>query len=84
VRLLIRPGLAAGRVELHVIDDGPGVPEAVREQVFEPFFTTHTLGTGLGLFIARELCTANGAGLELAPELAHGHFVVFGRNDTCQ
>jgi two-component system, NtrC family, sensor histidine kinase PilS len=84
VRLLIRPGLAAGRVELHVIDDGPGVPEAVREQIFEPFFTTHTLGTGLGLFIARELCTANGAGLELAPELAHGHFVVFGRNDTCQ
>lgn len=84
VRLLVRTGSAAGRVELHVIDDGPGVPEAVREQIFEPFFTTHTLGTGLGLFIARELCAANGAMLELGPELpAQGHFVIFGRNDTC-
>jgi two-component system sensor histidine kinase PilS (NtrC family) len=35
------------------------------------------------LFIARELCAANGADLELAPELAHGHFVLIGRNDTC-
>jgi len=83
VRLLVRSSGATGRVELHVIDDGPGVPDAVREQIFEPFFTTHTLGTGLGLFIARELCATNGAVLELAPELAHGHFVVFGRNDTC-
>jgi len=83
VRLQVRSGAAAGRVELHVIDDGPGVPEGVREQIFEPFFTTHTLGTGLGLFIARELCSANGAGLDLGPETTHGHFVVFGRNDTC-
>jgi len=83
VRLEARSAKAAGRVELHVIDDGPGVPEAVREQIFEPFFTTHTLGTGLGLFIARELCSANGAGLELASDCTSGHFVVFGRNDTC-
>lgn len=83
VRLLVHSGVVVGRVELHVIDDGPGVPEAVREQIFEPFFTTHTTGTGLGLFIARELCSANGAALELAPEAGHGHFVIFGRNDTC-
>jgi len=50
-----------GRVELHVVDDGPGVSDSVREQIFEPFFTTHHQGTGLGLFIARELCAANGA-----------------------
>lgn len=72
-----------GRVELHVIDDGPGVPEQAREQIFEPFFTTHSLGTGLGLFIARELCASNGAVLELAAETGRGHFVIFGRNDTC-
>lgn len=84
VHLVVRAGMQAGRVELHVVDDGPGVPENVREQIFEPFFTTHTLGTGLGLFIARELCSANNAGLELGPDLSHGHFVVFGRNDTCQ
>ncbi|MDP3537701.1 MAG: HAMP domain-containing sensor histidine kinase [Azonexus sp.] len=74
---------AEGRVELHVRDDGPGVAEAVREQVFEPFFTTHHQGTGLGLFIARELCVANGASLELGPNGPGGHFIIAGRNDTC-
>lgn len=73
-----------GRVELHVIDDGPGVPEALRDQIFEPFFTTHTLGTGLGLFIARELCVANGATLFLKAGADGGHFIVSGRSDTCQ
>ncbi|HSG21511.1 MAG TPA: ATP-binding protein, partial [Azonexus sp.] len=73
----------AGRVELHIIDDGPGVASAVREQVFEPFFTTHHQGTGLGLFIARELCVANGASLELASNASCGHFILAGRNDTC-
>lgn len=72
-----------GRVELHVSDDGPGVPENVRAQVFEPFFTTHTQGTGLGLFIARELCAANGAGLELLPEAGGAHFVISGRSEPC-
>jgi len=72
-----------GRVELHVIDDGPGVPESVREQIFEPFFTTHTQGTGLGLFIARELCANNGASLDLAASTGGAHFIVAGRNDQC-
>lgn len=81
VRVLL--GAAEGRVELHVLDDGPGIAAAVREQVFEPFFTTHHQGTGLGLFIARELCAANGASLELAPVATCGHFILAGRNDTC-
>ena len=72
----------AGTVELHVIDDGGGVPDEAREQIFEPFFTTHHLGTGLGLFIARELCTANGATLDLAADPGHGHFIIVGRSDT--
>ncbi len=84
VCLTVGGGGEAGRVELHVIDDGPGVPEEHRGQVFEPFFTTHVKGTGLGLYIARELCEANGASLELAPEIGGGHFIIVGRNDTCQ
>lgn len=84
VRLLITAPKTAGRVELHVIDDGPGVPDALRGQVFEPFFTTHHKGTGLGLFIARELCEANGASLELGPAGGGGHFIVVGRNDRCR
>jgi two-component system sensor histidine kinase PilS (NtrC family) len=54
----------ANRVELHVIDDGEGVPKALQAQLFEPFFTTFASGTGLGLYIARELCAANGARLD--------------------
>ncbi|MBP5988208.1 MAG: HAMP domain-containing histidine kinase [Azonexus sp.] len=84
VRVAVGVGVGGGRVELHVIDDGPGVPETVREQIFEPFFTTHTQGTGLGLFIARELCATNGASLELAASVSGAHFIVAGRNDTCQ
>ena len=54
----------ANRVELHVIDDGEGVPTHLRHQLFEPFFTTFSGGIGLGLYIAREMCAANGAILE--------------------
>ena len=50
-------------VQLDVIDDGTGVAEVLRPQLFEPFFTTDSTGTGLGLYIARELCEANGAAL---------------------
>ena len=47
-----------------VIDDGEGVARELQAQLFEPFFTTFASGTGLGLYIARELCAANGASLE--------------------
>ncbi|HET9483807.1 MAG TPA: ATP-binding protein [Xanthomonadales bacterium] len=49
---------------LEVSDRGPGIPPKVAAQVFEPFFTTHEHGTGLGLYIARQLCEANQATLE--------------------
>jgi two-component system sensor histidine kinase PilS (NtrC family) len=83
VRVEVVAGAADGRVELHVIDDGPGVPAAIREQIFEPFFTTHHQGTGLGLFIARELCAANGATLDIGADAPGGHFIIAGRNDKC-
>ncbi len=72
-----------GRVALDVSDDGPGIPEGLRTQVFEPFFTTHSKGTGLGLYISRELAEANGAVLELcataSPGLPGAHFRLIGR-----
>lgn len=49
---------------LSVIDNGVGITEVARERLFEPFYTTSTKGTGLGLFMARELCLSNGANLE--------------------
>ncbi len=49
---------------LDIVDDGPGVGEIEQEHLFEPFYTTETKGTGLGLYISRELCEANEARLD--------------------
>jgi two-component system sensor histidine kinase PilS (NtrC family) len=49
---------------LDIIDDGPGVADDARENLFEPFYTTESKGSGLGLYIARELCEANEARLD--------------------
>ncbi len=69
----------ADQVELNVLDDGPGVAQAVRGQLFEPFFTTDNKGTGLGLYLARELCAANRATLEYVDDMQGAHFRVLCR-----
>ncbi len=68
--------LPGERIALHVRDDGPGFDDAIRTHLFEPFFTTHPKGTGLGLYIARELAEANDADLELANGGAGAHLVL--------
>ncbi len=52
------------QVVLEIDDDGPGVATDALPHLFEPFFTTDSKGTGLGLYIARELADVNGATLE--------------------
>lgn len=61
--VLLRTGRIAGsdRPFLEVIDRGGGIDPANAERIFEPFFTGGAGGTGLGLFISRELCQTNGA-----------------------
>jgi two-component system sensor histidine kinase PilS (NtrC family) len=63
-------------VKLDVIDDGPGVPASVRGGLFEPFVTAAPGGTGLGLYIARELCASNGATLEYVESSAGTQFTL--------
>jgi two-component system sensor histidine kinase PilS (NtrC family) len=53
-----------GKPAIDVIDRGPGIPEGALARLFRPFFTTSEHGTGLGLYIARELCVANEASLD--------------------
>lgn len=66
--------LEAGRIDpiglpyIDVIDCGPGVPEGERGHLFEPFFTTESEGTGLGLYLSREICEANQARLDYIPK----------------
>ena len=74
----------SGRIELHVRDDGPAIAPEVRAHLFEPFYTTSSKGTGLGLYLARELCLNNGALLDYeyrfdggaGDEHASGRFVI--------
>jgi two-component system sensor histidine kinase PilS (NtrC family) len=82
----IRVFAVAGRqgTELHVEDDGPGITPEVRAHLFEPFYTTSSKGTGLGLYLARELCLNNGAMLDYeyradsarSERIAVGRFVI--------
>ncbi|MDM8544860.1 sensor histidine kinase [Candidatus Venteria ishoeyi] len=75
----------AKRIYLDIQDNGRGMSESVLKQVFEPFFTTETHGTGLGLYLARELCAVNRGVLDLIENSQTGcrfriHFVVFQTN----
>lgn len=64
-RVLVQAGFnpSTAAPMLEVSDHGPGIPDALALQVFEPFFTTSEVGSGLGLYIARQLCEANQASL---------------------
>jgi two-component system sensor histidine kinase PilS (NtrC family) len=75
--LQMRAGARASEVELEVADDGPGVAEEARQHLFEPFFTTEASGTGLGLYVARELCEANGAGLNYVESPVGARFKIY-------
>jgi len=61
------------------MDNGPGVAREIQGQLFEPFFTTESKGTGLGLYLARELCAANRAALEYVDDMRGAHFRVLCR-----
>lgn len=63
VMVVTRPG-EHGAPILEVIDRGPGIAPKVAAQIFEPFYTTHEYGTGLGLYLARQMAEANQAALE--------------------
>lgn len=74
LRLAIEGGITSesGGPFLQISDNGPGIDEAAQRHIFEPFFTTGHTGTGLGLYIARELCETNRARLEYYPGLEGG------------
>jgi signal transduction histidine kinase len=57
-----------GRIRLSVSDSGKGMSAAVRAEVFRPFFTTKSSGTGLGLPLAKRAIEDNGGTLALTPE----------------
>ncbi|HLD14629.1 MAG TPA: HAMP domain-containing sensor histidine kinase, partial [Burkholderiales bacterium] len=74
------------RPTLDVIDWGTGVAPDIVDFIFDPFFTTTPKGTGLGLYIARELCEGNGATLDYHPgegKIGCRFHVTFTRPENC-
>jgi two-component system sensor histidine kinase PilS (NtrC family) len=79
IRLIVAEEPGNGGIKLDVVDDGPGVPSALRSQLFEPFFTTARGGTGLGLYIAREVCEMNNGRLDYVETAEGARFSVWCR-----
>lgn len=67
-----------GRLEIRVGDNGMGIPDAVRDKIFQPFFTTKPTGqgTGLGLSLSYDIVT-KGHGGTLSVETQEGQFTEF-------
>ena len=61
----VTTSLMDGTCEIRVLDRGPGIPEEVRKQLFEPFISARQGGTGLGLAIARRLTQQQGGSIAL-------------------
>ena len=74
-RVSIQPRLEGNTAELRVTDNGPGVPAALRQRIFEPFFTSRPEGTGLGLAVVRSVAEAHGGEIRL--ETADGRGASF-------
>ena len=67
LRLVCKSSPASHQPQLDIIDNGTGIDPDIADTIFEPFFTTRSSGTGLGLYIAREICENNQSHLEYIP-----------------
>jgi signal transduction histidine kinase len=69
-KLLVRTHQGENTVTIEIEDNGPGIPEEMRDKILEPFFTTKkgTQGTGLGLSITYDIVKAHGGSMEIESE----------------
>ena len=73
LRIAVEGGIGPdGTAFLEVADNGPGIPAEVQARIFEPFFSTRHNGTGLGLYVARELSEGCGVRLDHVPSAGGG------------
>ena len=77
-RLEVLAGREGPSVVVRIVDNGPGIPAAIRERIFEPFFTTKGVGkgTGLGLDIVRRLVRHNDGKIEVESQPGRTEFSV--------
>jgi signal transduction histidine kinase len=76
-RLSIRTGKTNNTITIEIEDNGPGIPDEIKDKILQPFFTTKkgTQGTGLGLSITNDIIKAHGGRLEI--ESRAGEFTTF-------
>ena len=74
-RVEVSAGVTDGRVSVVVSDNGPGIPPEKLASIFDPYFTTKTEGSGLGLWIAQQIVTAHGGSLRAENAPAGGAIV---------
>ncbi|MDH4042801.1 MAG: HAMP domain-containing histidine kinase, partial [Gammaproteobacteria bacterium] len=66
-KILVSLDFTAHQCMIDIIDTGSGVPPADQAKLFEPFFTTVEAGSGMGLYLCKELCEINNADLNYRP-----------------
>ncbi len=64
VKIIARMG-ENDRPEIGIIDNGPGIPEELLDEVFIPFFTTKETGSGIGLSLSRQIMQLHGGSLKI-------------------
>ena len=66
-KLTVSTKNVSGGIHLTISDNGPGIPDSIKDQILQPFFTTKkgTAGTGLGLSITNDIIKAHGGTLEI-------------------
>jgi len=77
-RVEVSVGTEGANLVVAIADNGPGIPDAIRQRIFDPFFTTKPIGegTGLGLDIARRLVSRHDGQIELESRPGHTVFTV--------
>lgn len=75
IDVFVRP--EGSRVALVVSDDGPGMPDDVKQHAFEPFFTTKKRGSGLGLAVVEQVVRAHGGSVDLESSGEGTRFTLF-------
>jgi len=78
VKLVVSKDTSSGLPYLDIYDNGPGIPKQDQESIFEPFFTTSNEGSGLGLYLAQELCAVNYVSLSFIDPGKQGHYFRIG------
>ena len=72
VVIMAGENLAGTEVWLRIRDNGPGMSEEVRRRIFDPFYTTKSDGTGLGLALSKKVVESHGGSLEVQADSSSG------------